>query len=88
MAAPLHAPRASFIAVARRTYHSDGLKGFYRGVTPTILRAFPTNASAYFAYETIMNVLSAEKVNSLAFLLYGNLLYILMGWSFLETRHY
>jgi solute carrier family 25 (mitochondrial carnitine/acylcarnitine transporter), member 20/29 len=69
MAASLTAHRLSFKAVARRTYREDGLKGFYRGMTPTVLRAFPTNAAAYFTYELIMKILSAEKVGGLVALL-------------------
>lgn len=57
----------SFIAVARRTYSTDGMAGFYRGLTPTLLRAFPMNASALFAYEGIMQLLGAEEARNLRF---------------------
>jgi len=57
----------SFIAVARRTYSIDGIAGFYRGLTPTLLRAFPMNASALFAYEGIMRLLGAEEARNLPF---------------------
>jgi hypothetical protein len=30
--------------------------------SPTLLRAFPTNAAAYFAYEQILRFLGAEQV--------------------------
>jgi solute carrier family 25 carnitine/acylcarnitine transporter 20/29 len=56
--------RPSFIAVVRRTYSIDGVAGFYKGLTPTILRAFPVNASALFVYEGVMRLLGAEEVSS------------------------
>ncbi|KAL5495308.1 hypothetical protein ACEPAI_771 [Sanghuangporus weigelae] len=61
MAAPLDLPRQSVAAVAKRIYHEDGLKGFARGLTPILLRAFPVNASALFVYEGLMKLMNAEK---------------------------
>ncbi|ORZ00491.1 mitochondrial carrier domain-containing protein [Syncephalastrum racemosum] len=46
------------MAVAREMYRLDGLKGFYRGFLPSFLRAFPTNASAVFMFETVMRLLA------------------------------
>lgn len=54
----------SFASVIRNIYLQDGIKGFYRGLGPTFLRAFPVNASALFVYEGTMRVLGAEKVSS------------------------
>ncbi|OCB88566.1 mitochondrial carrier [Sanghuangporus baumii] len=62
MAAPLDLPRQSVAAVAKRIYHENGLKGFARGLTPILLRAFPVNASALFVYEGLMKLMNAEKV--------------------------
>ena len=59
--------RPSFIAVARLTYSVDGVAGFYRGLAPTLIRAFPMNASALFAYEGIMRLLGAEEARNLRF---------------------
>ena len=55
-------PRPSFFATARYIYSRDGLAGFYRGLGPCILRAFPVNACAFFVYEGTMRLLGAEKV--------------------------
>ncbi|KAF8905501.1 mitochondrial carrier domain-containing protein [Gymnopilus junonius] len=41
----------SFLRVARHIYYRDGMAGFFRGLTPCFLRAFPVNASALFVYE-------------------------------------
>lgn len=64
-------------SVARFVYKTEGLAGFYRGkkkkdycscinhvyigFLPSFLRAFPTNASAVFMFEFVMNLLGKEK---------------------------
>jgi len=53
--------RPSFLLIARRIWTRDGLGGFFRGLGPCFLRAFPVNASAIFVYEGTMRVLGAEK---------------------------
>jgi solute carrier family 25 carnitine/acylcarnitine transporter 20/29 len=62
MAQPLSAPRLSIRAAAFGIYQSGGLRGFYAGIVPVALRAFPVNACAYFVYEGLMRGLGAEKV--------------------------
>jgi solute carrier family 25 carnitine/acylcarnitine transporter 20/29 len=57
--------RPSFLAIAKRIYTGEGVQGFFRGLTPTLLRAFPVNACAFFVYEGTMRVLGAEKVSYL-----------------------
>lgn len=37
-----------------------GLRWFYRGLAPTLLRAFPVNASTFFFYEKFKVMLGAE----------------------------
>src|ERR1700685_1764484 len=56
-------PSCSFLSIARGILHQEGLRGFFRGLCPTFLRAFPSNASAFFVYEGIMRGLGSEKVN-------------------------
>jgi len=36
-------------------YMADGLRGFYRGFLPAIMRSFPTNGAALMAYEFVMS---------------------------------
>lgn len=38
-------------------YQRYGIKGFYRGLIPTLLRAMPANASVFYAYEMISTTL-------------------------------
>lgn len=51
-----------FASLAKQIYLQDGIKGFYRGLGPCFLRAFPVNASALFVYEGTMRLLGAENV--------------------------
>ena len=62
MATPHDQPRPSFLGTARRIYAIDGFRGYFRGLGPTFLRAFPVNASALWVYEGLMRILGAEKV--------------------------
>lgn len=61
MAAPLAPHRQSALSFAKAIVQSGGLRGFYRGLTPVLLRAFPANASALFVYEWLMRAFGAEK---------------------------
>ena len=54
--------RPSFLLITRCIYVQDGLSGFFRGLGPCFLRAFPVNASAIFVYEGTLRVLGAEEV--------------------------
>ncbi|KAJ8083917.1 hypothetical protein PM082_002684 [Marasmius tenuissimus] len=51
----------SFFSVARGIWIRDGAQGFFRGLGPCVLRAFPVNACAMFVYEGLLRVLGAEK---------------------------
>lgn len=59
--------RPSFVSVVHGIYTQSGFRGFFRGLGPTFLRAFPVNASAFFVFEAILRVLGAEKVRHLLF---------------------
>jgi len=61
MAASLTTSRQSAFGTAKRILLVDGPVGFFRGLTPVLLRAFPVNASALFVYEGLMRGLGAEK---------------------------
>ena len=83
MAQPLLQPRLSALNMARTILREDGPKGFYKGLAPVLLRAFPVNASALFVYEGLMRFMGAEKVG-LVVLLYSRLLIINV---LSKTRH-
>jgi Mitochondrial carrier protein len=62
MASDLNARGVTLISVARHINRVDGLRGYFAGLAPCLLRAFPVNASALFVYEGILRLLNAEKV--------------------------
>ena len=35
----------------RKTFTEGGIGGFYRGIGPVLLRAFPANAMTFFGFE-------------------------------------
>ncbi|KAI8142461.1 mitochondrial carrier domain-containing protein [Fennellomyces sp. T-0311] len=40
-----------------RSYQAEGISVFFRGLGPTVLRAFPVNAVTFFVYEWMMDLL-------------------------------
>ncbi|KAF8739318.1 hypothetical protein AX14_010094 [Amanita brunnescens Koide BX004] len=56
--------RPTFLGTVHHIYTVDGPAGFFRGLRPCLLRAFPVNAAALFVSEGLMTILGAEKVNS------------------------
>ncbi|KAH6917486.1 mitochondrial carrier domain-containing protein [Coprinopsis sp. MPI-PUGE-AT-0042] len=51
----------TFSQTAKKIFIQDGYAGFFRGLGPCLLRAFPVNASALFVYEGLMRIFGAEK---------------------------
>ncbi|KAJ1925884.1 hypothetical protein IWQ60_004286 [Tieghemiomyces parasiticus] len=50
--------RQGMLATARGCYREAGVRIFFRGLTATILRAFPCNAATFFVYATSMRLMS------------------------------
>ncbi|KAG0745065.1 hypothetical protein G6F57_000705 [Rhizopus arrhizus] len=46
----------------KRSYYEEGWRIFFKGLTPTILRAFPSNAATFAAYTWVMNVFQSSHV--------------------------
>ena len=42
---------------ARQVHQESGLRGFYRGWLPTIVRSFPVNAATFYVYELTLQAL-------------------------------
>lgn len=40
-----------------RSYRSEGIAVFFRGLWPTLLRAFPVNAVTFYVYELMIGIL-------------------------------
>lgn len=45
----------TFTGTIKRIYSSSGIRGFYRGIFPCLIRSVPANAVAFFGYETTVN---------------------------------
>ncbi|KAJ2772622.1 Mitochondrial carrier protein ymc2 [Coemansia nantahalensis] len=43
--------------VARQTFQREGVRGFYRGITPCLLRAVPANAATFIGFEMALRAL-------------------------------
>jgi ornithine carrier protein len=45
--------KTDFISAAKTIYKYNGLRGFYRGLSITLVRAIPSNAVIFFTYEKL-----------------------------------
>lgn len=43
--------RLGFLQASKSLYKRDGFPGFFKGITPTLARAFPANAACFYAFE-------------------------------------
>jgi hypothetical protein len=48
----------SYMRVVQKIAREGGVKGFYKGYTPCVIRAFPANAACFMGYEVTKNLLS------------------------------
>lgn len=48
--------KVSLAEATSSLFKTAGLKGFYKGFTPTMIRAFPANAATFLGYEFVMNL--------------------------------
>ncbi|KAL0091801.1 mitochondrial carrier domain-containing protein [Phycomyces blakesleeanus] len=54
----LDRPYSSFRDCLVRSYKAEGLRVFFRGLTPTVIRGFPVNAVTFWVYELVMDAMS------------------------------
>lgn len=47
--------------VMRKTMAREGVRGFYRGLVPNVLRVMPQSAITFLVYESVMHYLGADK---------------------------
>jgi len=53
--------RPSAVQLAKRVLHERGMTGLYRGVAPSISRAFLVSSTRFSAYEAVMTVMRQAK---------------------------
>jgi len=58
---PANPKYRGFLDCARKSYQSDGIRVFWRGLLVSSLRAFPTNAVTFAVYSTVMRYAQSEK---------------------------
>lgn len=46
-----------FLDAVTKIYRQRGIKAFYKGLTPCLIRSFPTNAATFLAYEYTRSLL-------------------------------
>eukprot|EP00466_Bigelowiella_natans_P014128 jgi/Bigna1/65246/fgenesh1_kg.101_\ len=51
----------SIISAAREVLQSGGILGFYKGLGPTLMRAFPENAAVLYTYEMVIRWLKSGQ---------------------------
>jgi len=51
----------SMMDCVRQTYSKQGFKGFWRGLTPCLLRAIPVNSGTWIVYEASLGLLKGKN---------------------------
>ena len=60
---PADAPTyARFGEAVSRTFASEGVRGFYKGFAPNVVRVLPSSAITFAAYEGVLGVLNDDPV--------------------------
>ncbi|RHZ26403.1 hypothetical protein DYB37_008019 [Aphanomyces astaci] len=54
-------PDGGFIACAKSIVRQEGWRGLWRGDSPCLLRAFPSNAAGFATYEMVKSVFFLDK---------------------------
>ena len=49
----------NFVSVLRLTARREGLRGFYRGIVPNVLRVMPQSAITFLVYESVLRAITA-----------------------------
>ena len=54
------------IDVARKIYKNEGITAFYKGLTPNLLKVFPSAGLFFLSYEATLRVLADWRMNWMA----------------------
>ena len=52
--------------VARKIYHNEGISGFYKGLTPNLIKIFPSSGIFFLSYELTIGYLKSNHSSSSA----------------------
>ena len=50
----------SLSVTIKRIYANGGIRAFYRGISPCLLRSVPANAVAFFGYEKTVSLFKSK----------------------------
>ena len=50
--------------VARKIYQNEGIPGFYKGLTPNLVKIFPSSGIFFLSYELTMAYLRSKAAGS------------------------
>lgn len=59
---PARARYTSTIGCYKSIWATEGVRGFYRGMAPCLIRAFPVNAITFLTYELTMRLMGGRDV--------------------------
>ena len=54
--------KISLLDAAACLFKESGVRGFFKGFTPTMIRAFPANAATFLGYEFVMNFFRKDLI--------------------------
>ena len=52
--------KLSMLKASSLIYSKNGIKSFFQGVSPCVIRAFPVNSVCFFTYELCAQTLSSK----------------------------
>lgn len=55
--------RKKMIVILRKVLREEGIRGLYKGLTPTLLRTFPSTGALFVAYENTKFFMTQTLIN-------------------------
>lgn len=46
--------------VVKKTYRNEGVRAFYKGLTPTLIRQYPASGLFFYTYESVLKALEPK----------------------------
>ena len=51
-----------FLDCVRKTYHYEGVRAFYKGLTPNLIRMFPQSGLFFLVYDWVQRLYDRHAV--------------------------
>jgi|TARA_B110000285_G_C14489196_1_gene323119 hypothetical protein len=49
----------------QKIYRNEGISGFYKGITPSVIKIFPTSGLFFLTYELTLGYLSTSSTSEI-----------------------